>query len=132
MKDITIMRVDKKDIDNNLDLLNHILNRSLKDLVHSSPSIRHVFKSYGLQEIENPDIFEKIGSVLKLSTFLRHRKIDKDEFLKRFQQTFSSGTDGDYQDNLLVGNPTLLALLPCGLKSGIKTTIKKYSVYLSR
>jgi ABC-type Fe3+ transport system substrate-binding protein len=127
MKDITIMRVDKNDIDNNDDLLNHILSRSLKDLVHSSPSIRQVFKSYGLQEIENPDIFEKIGSVLKLSTFLRHRKIDKDEFLKRFQQTFASGTDGDYQDNLLVGNPTLLALLPCGLKSGINGALEKFA-----
>ena len=127
MEDFTIMRIDKTDIDNKVDSLNHLLNSSLKDIVNTLPTIRQVFKSYGLYEIENPDIFEKIGSVLKLSTFLRHRKIDTDEFLKRFRESFEYSTPDNFQDNLLVGNPTFLALLPCGLKAGINGALEKFA-----
>ncbi len=95
-------------------------NMSIYEILTTYPFLMGVFKENGLGKFEQPEIFEKLGPLLKLKTPLAMMKINKDMFVDLLNQAIEKHEKSS--DFTLSKNPerqkdlTLLALLPCGLK----------------
>ncbi len=110
------------------DQLDAVLNQTLREICNSSPAVVEVLKNLGVSELENVQLTESLGTVLKLSTFLRYKKIDREVFQRAYETMLSDNllSSGEDQDNLLSSRPSLLALMPCGLKAGIDGALETF------
>jgi ABC-type Fe3+ transport system substrate-binding protein len=107
----------------------HLLELPLCDIGKHSPVAVQVLQNFGFHEIVSSDILNKLGTVLKLSTFLRHKNIDPEKFIEQYndlKQNISMSNVSE-NENLLFPKPSLLALMPCGLKAGIDGALENFT-----
>lgn len=94
---------------------------SVRECIDRHPETIAVFQSFGLTELANPVVQEKLGPFLKLRTLLAHRAVDPEAFVERCREASDAERAVGGADPLDVSKakPTLLALLPCGLRFSV-------------
>jgi ABC-type Fe3+ transport system substrate-binding protein len=106
------------------------LDMSIKNIIEQYPETLPVFVSFGFRNFEDPLILDKLGQFLKLGTLLRYSKIDWTTFIKRCCESIEdypiNGSINATED-VISAKPTLLALLPCGLKVSLDRAIQKFA-----
>ncbi|MGD9947451.1 MAG: ABC transporter substrate-binding protein [Desulfobulbus sp.] len=110
------------------------LDLSVKECLDSYPQTLPVFQSFGFHDFDNQQIREKLGPFLKLRTLLKFKNIDATTFLDRCQvavvpQTESAATSAA---DIRGAQPTLLALLPCGLKVSLNNALQSFAEELAQ
>jgi ABC-type Fe3+ transport system substrate-binding protein len=111
------------------------LDLSVKDCLDSHPQILPVFQSFGFHDFDNRQVREKLGPFLKLRTLLTFKNIDPETFLSRCQAAVTSPTEQEKATpaaDIRVAQPTLLALLPCGLKVSLNNALQSFAEELAR
>lgn len=106
------------------------LDMEIKDIIEQYPETLPIFISFGFRNFEDPLILDKLGQFLKLNTLLRYSKIDPSTFMKRCCESIEDyPLEGSIntQTDIISANPTLLALLPCGLKVSLDRAIQKFA-----
>ncbi|MBM9616815.1 ABC transporter substrate-binding protein [Desulfobulbus rhabdoformis] len=109
------------------------LDLSVKECLDSYPQSLPVFQSFGFHDFDSPQVQEKLGPFLKLRTLLKFKNIDADTFLDRINTavvTSESPTPTTAAD-IHTAQPTLLALLPCGLKVSLNNALQSFAEELA-
>lgn len=110
------------------------LDLSVKDCLDGRPETLPVFQSFGFHDFDSPQVRDKLGPFLKLRTLLRFKRIDPELFLARCRQ--AADADSSYEPassaaDVKAARPTLLALLPCGLKVSLDRALQTFAEQLA-
>jgi len=110
------------------------LDLSVKDCLDSYPQLLPVFQSFGFHDFDSPQVREKLGPFLKLRTLLKFKNIDADTFLDRCQTAVASPSEpaASSPADIRGAQPTLLALLPCGLKVSLNNALQTFAEELAQ
>jgi len=110
------------------------LDLSVKECLDRYPETLPVFRSFGFHDFDNPQVRDKLGPFLKLRTLLKCKHIDVGIFLDRCQAAGATPTDPSDLAASVDGRavkPTLLALLPCGLKVSLDRALQGFAEQLA-
>lgn len=108
------------------------LDLSVQDCLSLFPQTLPVFQQFGCHDFDDPQVREKLGPFVKLRTLLAVRRIDAQSFLDRCHERLSPAPDQPEPGDLHGAKPTLLALLPCGLKVSLDRALHNFSEELAR
>ena len=110
------------------------LDLSVKQCLDTYPHVLPVFQSFGFHDFDNPQVREKLGPFLKLRTLLKFKNIDGETFLNRAQAALGSATEPEATAaaDIRGAQPTLLALLPCGLKVSLNNALQSFAEQLAQ
>jgi hypothetical protein len=106
------------------------VDMTIKNIIELYPQTISVFASYGFKNFEDQQTLDKLGPFLKLSTLLRYSKIDPGRFINRCSESIAENLTNYSSANsqeILSTAPSLLALLPCGLKVSLNQAIQQFS-----
>ena len=110
------------------------IDLSVKECLDRFPETLPVFQGLGFHDFDNSAVRDKLGPFLKLRTLLKFKNIDPAVFLERCGRTteedFSSGLHSSAA-NIKTAKPTLLALLPCGLKVSLDRALQTFAEQLA-
>ncbi len=115
-------------------MLPHYLDLSVKDCLDSHPQTLPVFQSLGFHDFDNQQVREKLGPFLKVRTLLKFKNIDPQNFLNRCQAAappVTERTASSTPEEIRAAQPTLLALLPCGLKVSLNNALQTFAEQLA-
>ena len=106
--------------------MNIHLDTSVRDFLGQHPETLPVFRTFGFQDFDNQVKRERLGPFLKLRTLLKHRGVDVDAFLGRCAEAIEEDALNAPAPavDLYRERPTLLALLPCGLKVSVDRALQ--------
>lgn len=109
------------------------LDLSVKDCLDNYPQTLPVFQSFGFHDFDNPQVREKLGPFLKLRTLLKFKQVDGERFLGRCQAAMDvpSPSTATSAADIRGAQPTLLALLPCGLKVSLNNALESFAEQLA-
>jgi ABC-type Fe3+ transport system substrate-binding protein len=110
------------------------LDLSVKECLDLYPQTLPVFQGFGFHDFDNPQVREKLGPFVKLRTLLKFKQIDTETFLSRCQAAVDSPTESAATSaaDIRGAQPTLLALLPCGLKVSLNNALQSFAEKLAR
>ncbi|MGE4560675.1 MAG: ABC transporter substrate-binding protein [Desulfobulbus sp.] len=112
------------------------LDFSVKDCLDSYPQTLPVFQSFGFHDFDSPQVREKLGPFLKLRTLLKFKSIDAETFLDRCRAAVTGSTTSPeaaaQPADIRGARPTLLALLPCGLKVSLNNALQGFAEELAQ
>ena len=107
------------------------LDVTVYDLVESAPNILDAFHEFGIREFDDPAVRAHLGSVLRVRTLLAHRRVDPSAFAACIDGLLPSKQRNRPENEdaalLLENDPTLLALLPCGVKAGLDGALSNFA-----
>jgi len=103
------------------------LHTSIHSLLKETPAISSVFTKYGFSQFTDSVFVNKLGSFLKLGTFLRFNKIDIDAFIHECIEIHKNSPDNVSTGYCATSDLTLFALLPCGLKNPLDQAINTFA-----
>ena len=109
------------------------LDLSVKECLDRYPQSLPVFQSFGFHDFDSPQVQEKLGPFLKLRTLLKFKNIDANSFLERLNAALSTSDEAKATTaaDIHKAQPTLLALLPCGLKVSLNNALQSFAEELA-
>lgn len=110
------------------------LDLSVKDCLDRHPETLEIFQRSGFHDFDNPQVREKLGPFLKLRTLLKFKNIDAESFLGRCRAAVTSPVESQTAsspEDIRGAQPTLLALLPCGLKVSLNNALQTFAEELA-
>lgn len=109
------------------------LDLSVQDCLDQFPQTLPIFQRFGFHDFENPQVREKLGPFVKLRTLLALKRIDTTTFLDHCRQALAAPAvpSGLEPVDIRGAKPTLLALLPCGLKVSINNALQSFTEELA-
>ena len=110
------------------------LDLSVKDCLDGHPETLPVFQSFGFHDFDSLQVRDKLGPFLKLRTLLKFKRIDPELFLARCCQAAEADSTGEPASSAVdiqTAQPTLLALLPCGLKVSLDRALQTFAEQLA-
>ena len=110
------------------------LDLSVKECLDAYPQTLPVFQGFGFHDFDNPQVREKLGPFLKLRTLLKFKGIDGETFLQRCRTTLAATSEPAPSSaaDIHGAQPTLLALLPCGLKVSLNNALQSFAEELAK
>lgn len=110
------------------------LDLSVKDCLEGHPQTLPVFQSFGFHDFDSPQVREKLGPFLKLRTLLKCKNIAPEIFLERCRLAAEapSASAATSAADIRTAQPTLLALLPCGLKVSLNNALQSFAEQLAQ
>lgn len=111
------------------------LDLSVRDYLDRYPETLAVFHRSGFHNFDNPQVREKLGPFLKLRTLLTFKNIDAEEFLGRCRAAIAASTGSGAASSpaeMHAAQPTLLAMLPCGLKVSLNNALHSFAEQLAQ
>ncbi|WP_028319050.1 ABC transporter substrate-binding protein [Desulfobulbus elongatus] len=107
------------------------LDLSVQDCLQRYPQILPVFQRFGFHDFDNPQVREKLGPFVKLRTLLAFRKIEAGIFLDSCRDALTAQPDLPAPADIRTAQPTLLTLLPCGLKVPLDRALQTFAEQLA-
>ncbi len=102
---------------------------TVKEFIDRRPETLPVFRSFGFHDLDKQAVRDKLGPFLKLKTLLKYRNIDSQTFAERCRtasaEAQEQGVDHTVAD-IRGATPTVLALLPCGLKVSLDKALQDF------
>lgn len=107
-------------------------NEKLNDLFDKYPELKEFFKNNGFREVLEPDFLKKTGKFLKLSSFLKLKRRDENDFINAINQYLNRNNIEDItlRGPVKEGDYSVEGLLPCPVRlpllEGLNRTIEQY------
>lgn len=109
------------------------LDLSVQDCLEQYPQTLPVFQRFGFHDFEHLHVREKLGPFVKLRTLLALKRIESGSFLDHCREALAATVESAAVDPADVrgAKPTLLALLPCGLKVSLNNALQSFAEELA-
>jgi len=100
---------------------------TVEDALKAAPESIALFKAYGLEKFEDPEIRGSLGSILKLRTALAMAHADERRFLDAVNGSGEDPAGLDFAlDYSSQRRLSMLGLLPCGMKMPFKRSFEAF------
>lgn len=101
-------------------------NENIKTIAEYYPELIREFQQHGMGSYFKPENLDKIGRFMLLSTLLKSKKMDADQFIQSLNKLIESHAkpknfNVDDQQSL-----DFMAMLPCGLRNPFKEFLEKH------
>lgn len=102
-------------------------NENLKQLVQMNDNIIPIFEKHGLGGYFKRENIEKIGKFTKLTSLLKSKNIDREQFIATLNQVLNTKTtDSSTELKDIQHNLHFAAMLPCGIRNPFKEFLETH------